>query len=235
MNYIESKINFEKKYSNIDLDLILENFVKDRNVFSYKKYFNDMNKISQREIINICIDFFSTKEEKLYKEVFDLISSNNVCFVNDEDMFEGRTIFENGDIKCLVVSKNNLYDLFILVHELTHYLTISTGRKNKYMDEFMLFSEVLPFKMEEELIHFLKDKKEYSFDLEKCIKIRDGVLSETINHLFICKDNLVEDVDVHFRYLISIIYKNRIIRDLSDAIINFGNLDIKEIIDFSIY
>ena len=27
MNYIESKINFEKKYSNIDLDLVIDNFI----------------------------------------------------------------------------------------------------------------------------------------------------------------------------------------------------------------
>ena len=234
MNYIESKINFEKKYSNIDLDLVIDNFIKEKKVLMYEKYFNEMKELSQREIINICIDFFSTKEEKLYKEVFDLLSSNNICFVNNEDMFEGRTVFENGDIKCLVVLKNNLYDLFILVHELTHYLTISTGRKDEYMDEFMLFSEVLPFRMEEELILFLKDKKEYFSDLEKCIKIRESVLSEIINHLFDYKDNLIEDVDVSFRYLISIIYKNRVIGKLSDAIINFGNLDIKEIIDFSI-
>ena len=94
MNYIESKINFEKKYSNIDLDLVIDNFIKEKKVLMYEKYFNEMKELSQREIINICIDFFSTKEEKLYKEVFDLLSSNNICFVNNEDMFEGRTVLK---------------------------------------------------------------------------------------------------------------------------------------------
>ena len=57
MNYIESKINFEKKYSNIDLDLVIDNFIKDKKVLMYEKYFNEMKELSQREIINICINY----------------------------------------------------------------------------------------------------------------------------------------------------------------------------------
>ena len=227
MNYIENKINFERNYVKAD-------FVKEEYILNYNLYFSQMKSISMEEIKSLCLEFFSSCEDTFYNEVYNLMLKNKINFIKDSNLYDGKTTFENGNINCTVVLKGNLYDLFILVHEITHYLTISTGIKELNIDEFMLFSEVFSFKMEDKLISFLKNKKIYISDLDKCIRIRKGVIYNIIKKLEIHKNDLLENVDYNFRYLISIMYKNKIICDLKDAIINFGNLSINKIIDFSI-
>ena len=181
MNYIENKIKFKEQYSEIEIDDIINNFVtKDYILLDYTNYLEKMSYLSKEKTIELCHDFLKSIDEKLSLDFIKII--NNIKFIKEENNFsdDGKIFYENGIIKCTINLKNNLYDLFILVHEITHYLTMINPRKEEYKDEYLLFSEVFPFRIEEELINYLSNNQIYNNDLKKCIKARDIVLKNII-------------------------------------------------------
>ena len=235
MNYIENKTSFKEKYSAIEIDDIINNFVtKNYILLDYTNYLENMTYLSKEKIIELCQEFLKTLDEKLFLDFMKIVS--NIKFIKEENNLseDGKIFYENGIIKCTINLRNNLYDLFILVHEITHYLTMINPRKEEYKDEYLLFSEVFPFRIEEELIKYLSNNQIYNNDLKKCIKAREIVLKNIIKKVSDSKDNLVENIDFEFRYIISIIYKNKIKTKLSEGIYDIGILNIKDIIDFSI-
>lgn len=240
MNYIENKLKFREEYSNIDIDEILNNYLtKGYNTIDYKEYLVGMKYYSKDEILKLCDDFFEDKFKVASFDVKKILKFQYVKFIEEENIpmdnsiIDGKTTYNNGVIECSVILKNNLYDLFILVHELTHYLSMLKPRREEFAYEASVFSEVFPFRMEEELIKYLKEKG-IDNDLDKCIKARETILKNMVKHVITVKDNLTENIDFEFRYIISILYKNKLKVSLEKGIYSIGNLSIKEVIDFSI-
>jgi len=235
MNYIETKVKFNEKYSDIEINDILNNYVtKDYKIIDYNEFLYDMKYLSIEEIKTLCIEFFENKYFNLTEKVKKIIETIIFINANDKIKEDGNTFYENGIIKCNIYIKNNLYDLFILVHEITHYLTMIHPRKEEKKDEYLLFSEVLPFKLEDELINYLKEKENINKDLNKCINARKIILKNIVKKIYDKKDNLIENIEFEFRYIMAILYKNKIKIPVSEAIENIAILNIKEIIDFSI-
>lgn len=234
MNYIENKVNFEKKYMKFSLQEI--NCFPYKNSAYYDVVLKGMKYYSRNDIMVLCLSFFSSFSLEVKEKIDYIISSSNIYFLEDESkekgLLDGNTVYENGKLALSIVLRHNLYDLFILVHELIHCVTILNEKREMYDNQFALFSELLPIRIEDELVSFLIGENAPLDDLRKCVKARKMVLNNMVCYLANNKDNLVLDVDFEFRYLVSIICKERIKVPLVYALLNFGNIDIKDIVDF---
>lgn len=235
MNYIENKINFEKKYMKFSL--------KEMELFSYRNHpyydvaLEGMKYYSKNDIMMLCLSFFSSLSLEIREKIDYIIASSRIHFLEGnakgENLLDGNTVYENGKLVLSIVLRHNLYDLFILVHELTHCVTILNEKRKTFDEQFSLFSELLPLRIEDELISFLSGENVPLDDLRKCVKARKLILNNMVCYLASNKDNLVLNVDFEFRYLVSAICKERIKVPLVYALLNFGNIDIKNIVDFS--
>lgn len=177
----------EAKFSEKEVSLaekIVENYV-------YSPETSLINNMELSESINIITEFISCLPKKYQKEILKLLRENKITFEKDEEegLRNNRSNFYEINNVIQIFYRNNIGDIFNIIHEVWHYLFLN--EKEKSLDNDLLENPII---MEYKLYMYLKTKEKFKYldsDLENYMKYR---------------------YNENYNYALEILFKNEIIK-----------------------
>ncbi len=154
------KISFWDTYILNNLPVVLEQFQKDLLTINIDAYQNNYSypKLSKRKLHSLAMEFFDSIDEtkELGKKYQKYHSDETIVYIdgNKNPYFEWATIGSQGNRRVIAPLKGDITDLWGLVHEVTHLITLEKGSllTDSSLDEFA------PISFEYKLLKFLKAK-----------------------------------------------------------------------------
>lgn len=125
--------------------------------------------INITESFNIVFSFLKKFDINLYNMFINMIENDkeNFVFLNN-DINEDNSNFINNDGKVTVAVRNNIKDVFTIVHEFIHKVYFQKDIRSKVI--FDNYTEVSPITVELYLYKYLTEFTEYGLDAEKVMK-----------------------------------------------------------------
>ena len=148
-----------------------------------------------KESFNIVLEFLKKFDINLYNMFLNLVEHDKESFLFlNEDINEDIKEFAYGcvkeDGKLIIIVKNNIRDVFTIVHEFIHKVYFQKHISSKI--NFNNFVEVSSITIELYLYKYLMDYTEYELDAEKVMKER--YFYETLTGFYICYVNFIKEI-----------------------------------------
>ena len=125
--------------------------------------------INITESFNIVFSFLKKFDINLYNMFINMIENDKESFVFlNNDINEDNSNFINNDGKVTVAVRNNIKDVFTIVHEFIHKVYFQKDIRSKVI--FDNYTEVSPITVELYLYKYLTEFTEYGLDAEKVMK-----------------------------------------------------------------
>lgn len=144
-----------------------------------------------KESFNIVLEFLKKFDINLYNMFLNLVENDKENFVLlNEDVNEDEYDCVKEDGKLIIIVKNNIHDVFTIVHEFIHKVYFQKHISSKI--NFNKFGEVSSITIELYLYKYLTDYTEYELDTEKVMKER--YFYETLTVFYISYVNFIKEI-----------------------------------------
>ena len=144
-----------------------------------------------KESFNIVLEFLKKFDINLYNMFLNLVENDKENFVLlNEDANEDEYDCVKEDGKLIIIVKNNIRDVFTIVHEFIHKVYFQKDIVSKI--NFNNFVEVSSITIELYLYKYLTDYTEYELDAEKVMKER--YFYETLTGFYISYVNFIKEI-----------------------------------------
>ena len=144
-----------------------------------------------KESFNIVLEFLKKFNVNLYNMFLNLVENDKENFVLlNEDVNEDEYDCVKEDGKLIIIVKNNIRDVFTIVHEFIHKVYFQKNISSKI--NFNNFVEVSSISIELYLYKYLTDYTEYELDAEKVMKER--YFYETLTGFYISYVNFIKEI-----------------------------------------
>ena len=147
--------------------------------------------INITESFNIVFSFLKKFDINLYNMFINMIENDkeNFVFLNN-DINEDNSNFINNDGKVTVAVRNNIKDVFTIVHEFIHKVYFQKDISSKVI--FDNYTEVSPITVELYLYKYLTEFTEYGLDAEKVMK--ENYFYEILSCFYISYVNFIKKI-----------------------------------------
>ena len=147
--------------------------------------------INITESFNIVFSFLKKFDINLYNMFINMIENDkeSVVFLNN-DINEDNSNFINNDGKVTIVVRNNIKDVFTIVHEFIHKVYFQKDISSKVI--FDNYTEVSPITVELYLYKYLTEFTEYGLDAEKVMK--ENYYYEILSCFYISYVNFIKKI-----------------------------------------
>lgn len=145
--------------------------------------------INITESFNIVFSFLKKFDINLYNMFINMIENDkeNFIFLNN-DINEDNYNFINNDGKVSIAVRNNIKDVFTIVHEFIHKVYFQKDISSKVV--FDNYTEVSPITVELYLYKYLTEFTEYGLDAEKVMK--ENYFYEILSCFYISYVNFIK-------------------------------------------
>lgn len=144
-----------------------------------------------KESFNIVLEFLKKFDINLYNMFLNLVENDKENFaLLNEDVNEDEYDCVKEDGKLIIIVKNNIHDVFTIVHEFIHKVYFQKHISSKI--NFNKFGEVSSITIELYLYKYLTDYTEYELDTEKVMKER--YFYETLTGFYISYVNFIKEI-----------------------------------------
>lgn len=144
-----------------------------------------------KESFNIVLEFLKKFDINLYNMFLNLVENDKENFVLlNEDVNEDEYDCVKEDGKLIIIVKNNIRDVFTIVHEFIHKVYFQKHISSKI--NFNNFVEVSSMTIELYLYEYLTDYTEYELDAEKVMK--EHYFYETLTGFYISYVNFIKKI-----------------------------------------
>lgn len=144
-----------------------------------------------KESFNIVLEFLKKFNVNLYNMFLNLVENDKENFVLlNEDVNEDEYDCVKEDGKLIIIVKNNIRDVFTIVHEFIHKVYFQKHISSKI--NFNNFVEVSSMTIELYLYKYLTDYTEYELDAEKVMK--EHYFYETLTGFYISYVNFIKKI-----------------------------------------
>lgn len=144
-----------------------------------------------KESFNIVLEFLKKFDINLYNMFLNLVENDKENFVLlNEDVNEDEYDCVKEDGKLIIIVKNNIRDVFTIVHEFIHKVYFQKHISSKI--NFNNFVEVSSMTIELYLYEYLTDYTEYELDAEKVMK--EHYFYETLTGFYISYVNFIKEI-----------------------------------------
>lgn len=147
--------------------------------------------INITESFNIVFSFLKKFDINLYNMFINMIENDkeNFVFLNN-DINEDNSNFINNEGKVTIVVRNNIKDVFTIVHEFIHKVYFQKDISSKVI--FDNYTEVSPITVELYLYKYLTEFTEYGLDAEKVMK--ENYFYEILSCFYISYVNFIKKI-----------------------------------------
>ena len=143
------------------------------------------------ESFNIVFSFLKKFDINLYNMFINMIENDKESFVFlNNDINEDNSNFINNDGKVTIVVRNNIKDVFTIVHEFIHKVYFQKDISSKVI--FDNYTEVSPITVELYLYKYLTEFTEYGLDAEKVMK--ENYYYEILSCFYISYVNFIKKI-----------------------------------------
>ena len=147
--------------------------------------------INITESFNIVFSFLKKFDINLYNMFINMIENDKESFVFlNNDINEDNSNFINNDGKVTVAVRNNIKDVFTIVHEFIHKVYFQKDIRSKVI--FDNYTEVSPITVELYLYKYLTEFTEYGLDAEKVMK--ENYYYEILSCFYISYVNFIKKI-----------------------------------------
>lgn len=147
--------------------------------------------INITESFNIVFSFLKKFDINLYNMFINMIENDKESFVFlNNDINEDNSNFINNDGKVTIVVRNNIKDVFTIVHEFIHKVYFQKDISSKVI--FDNYTEVSPITVELYLYKYLTEFTEYGLDAEKVMK--ENYFYEILSCFYISYVNFIKKI-----------------------------------------
>lgn len=147
--------------------------------------------INITESFNIVFSFLKKFDINLYNMFINMIENDKESFVFlNNDINEDNSNFINNDGKVTVAVRNNIKDVFTIVHEFIHKVYFQKDISSKVI--FDNYTEVSPITVELYLYKYLTEFTEYGLDAEKVMK--ENYFYEILSCFYISYVNFIKKI-----------------------------------------
>ena len=147
--------------------------------------------INITESFNIVFSFLKKFDINLYNMFINMIENDKESFVFlNNDINEDNSNFINNDGKVTIVVRNNIKDVFTIVHEFIHKVYFQKDISSKVI--FDNYTEVSPITVELYLYKYLTEFTEYGLDAEKVMK--ENYYYEILSCFYISYVNFIKKI-----------------------------------------
>lgn len=147
--------------------------------------------INITESFNIVFSFLKKFDINLYNMFINMIENDKESFVFlNKDINEDNYNSINNDGKVTIAIRNNIKDVFTIVHEFVHKVYFQKDISSKVI--FDNYTEVAPITVELYLYKYLTEFTEYGLDAEKVMK--ENYFYEILSCFYISYVNFIKEI-----------------------------------------